>query len=299
MKLSELKEKLLGNNKVILPIIFINEDNDYLIKTYINLLAKNTFLTIKEVESIQEMIDIESSMFKDCDYLYIYRDKKEDVYDIQSLMDYKLVIITDDKSKDFGSIDTVVFKKLEPWQIESYIAALVPGLTSQEIEWLCKNAGYDINRLDNEASKLSIFDRKEQPNIFKQINDENGYCDLNELTIFNLSNAIIKKDIVQIKRVIKDIENIDIDAVGLTTILMKNFLNILNIQTNSRATADSLGMSEKQFRYLQYNQCNKYSNEKLIKIYDFLTGLDYKLKNGLLDMSNNELTYYIVSKIME
>ena len=57
-------------------------------------------------------------------------------------------------------------------------------------------------------------------------------------------------------------------------------------------------MSEKQFNFLRYNQCNKYSNEQLFNIYNFLTDIDYRLKSGLLDMSNNQLNYYIISKII-
>lgn len=297
MTLVDLKSKLLSNSKIQLPLIFINDNNDYLIKTYLYQIAKNNLLTIREISSINEMIDIESGMFKDEDYLYIYRCNKEEQINDEQLSNYNIIIITD---TDFTTVKTekIKFKKLENWQIEAYIKKLIPGLNDIEIEWLCKNSGYDLNRLDNEASKLNIFEPKDQSNIFKKINDDNGYCDLNELTIFNLSNAIIKKDVLEVKKVLQDIDYIDVEATGLVTILLKNFLNIINIQTNSRATPNSLGISEKQFKFLQYNQCNKYSNEELFRIYNFLTDIDYKLKSGLLDMSNNQLNYYIVSNII-
>lgn len=296
MILSDLKDKVNNGSKIQLPLIFINDNNDYLIKTYISQIAKNNLLTIKEIGDINEMIDIESGMFKDADYLYIYNVKKDDNLQSNQLVNYNIILISSNNLD--SDIEKVEFKKLEEWQIEAYIQKLIPGLNEIEIRWLCKNAGFDLYRLENEASKLNIFDDKQQSLIFKQINDDNGYCDLNELTIFNLSNAIIKKDILEVKKVVRDIENIDIEGVGLITLLLKNFLNIINIQTNSRSTPVSLGMSEKQFKFLQYNQCNKYSNEELFKIYNFLTDLDYRLKSGLLDMTNNELTYYVISNIM-
>ena len=297
MILSELKTKIINKSKINLPLVFINDNNDYLIKSYINQIAKNNQLTIKEINSINEMIDIESGMFKDREYLYIYNVKKDDLIQEKDIIDYNIILISDSKIDNLN-IDSVEFKKLDNWQIEAYISKLIPGLSDIEISWLCKNSSYDLNRLDNEADKLNIFEVKDQKNIFKQINEENGYCDLNELTIFNLSNAILKKDIVGIKNVVKDIDYIDVEAVGLVTILLKNFLNIINIQTNARATPVSLGMSEKQFNFLRYNQCNKYSNEQLFNIYNFLTDIDYRLKSGLLDMSNNQLNYYIISKII-
>ena len=298
MELRELKNKILAQEALSFPLLFINYDNDYLIKSYVKKIAENNSLTIKEIESIKEMVDIESGMFKEADYLYIYNLNKDDNLSKEQLKDYKIILISDTDRKD-SDIEKVVFNKLENWQIEAYVQALLPGLDNREVSWLCKNAKYDIWRLDNEASKLNIFDKKDQSKILMAINDDNGYVDLNELTIFNLSNAIMNKDMLSIKKVVEDIDNIDVEGTGLVTILLKNFLNIINIQTNSKATAQSLGMSEKQFRYLQYNQCNKYSNEELFNIYNFLTDIDYKLKSGLLEMTNNQLNYYVLSHIIK
>ena len=298
MELRELKNKILAQEALSFPLLFINYDNDYLIKSYVKKIAENNSLTIKEIESIKEMVDIESGMFKEADYLYIYNLNKDENLSKEQLKDYKIILISDTDRKD-SDIEKVVFNKLENWQIEAYVQTLLPGLDNQEVSWLCKNAKYDIWRLDNEASKLNIFDKKDQSKILMAINDDNGYVDLNELTIFNLSNAIMNKDMLGIKKVVEDIDNIDVEGTGLVTILLKNFLNIINIQTNSKATAQSLGMSEKQFRYLQYNQCNKYSNEEWFNIYNFLTDIDYKLKSGLLEMTNNQLNYYVLSHIIK
>ena len=298
MELRELKNKILAQEALSFPLLFINCDNDYLIKSYVKKIAENNSLTIKEIESIKEMVDIESGMFKEVDYLYIYKLNNDYNLSKEQLKDYKIILISDTDRKD-SDIEKVVFNKLENWQIEAYVQTLLPGLDNQEGSWLCKNAKYDIWRLDNEASKLNIFDKKDQSKILTAINDDNGYVDLNELTIFNLSNAIMNKDMLGIKKVVEDIDNIDVEGTGLVTILLKNFLNIINIQTNSKATAQSLGMSEKQFRYLQYNQCNKYSNEELFNIYNFLTDIDYKLKSGLLEMTNNQLNYYVLSHIIK
>lgn len=298
MELRELKNKILAQEALSFPLLFINYDNDYLIKSYIKKFAENNSLTIKEIESIKEMVDIENGMFKEVEHLYIYKLNKDDNLSKEQLKDYNIILISDADKKD-SDIEKVVFNKLENWQIEAYVQALVPGLDNREVSWLCKNAKYDIWRLDNEAGKLNIFDKKDQSKILRAINDDNGYADLNELTIFNLSNAIMNKDRVGIKKVVEDIDNIDVEGTGLVTILLKNFLNIINIQTNSKATAQSLGMSEKQFRYLQYNQCNKYSNEELFNIYNFLTDIDYKLKSGLLEMTNNQLNYYVLSHIIK
>lgn len=298
MKLSKLKNKLLVGEKISLPLIFIESNNDYLVSQYISQIAKNNLLEQREISAVNEMIDIESGMFKETEYLYIYHyNNNKDQLNFDELKNYNIIILSEKEISEC-SIDAIIFNKLENWQIEDYINVLIPGLNKQETKWLCEITQYDLNRLENEAGKINIFDKKDQAKIFELINDDNGYCDLNELGIFNLSNAIIKHDIVGIKKVLDNIDYIDVEGTGLVTILLKNFLNVINMQLNNRATPENCKMSEKQFRYYQYYLCNKYSNEKLINNYKFLTSIDYRLKSGLLDMSNQQLVYYVVQNIL-
>lgn len=298
MELAELKQKINSGVSIGLPLIFIGKDNAYIMKTYIDAIAKNNFLKVLNINSLKEMDDLENSMFKEENYLYLYHLNKNESLDENALLDKPIIIISENDIKS-KSIETVTFSKLLEWQIEAYVQTLLPGMNALEVNWLCKNAKYDLYRLDNEANKINIFEKKDQENIFKEISDENGYADINELTIFNLSNSIIKKDILGVKSVMKDIDNIDIEGTGLVTILLKNFFTIINIQTNPHASAEKLNISEKQFKYLQYYQCNKYSTDELINIYAFLTTVDYKLKSGLLEMDNKQLVVYILSNIIK
>lgn len=297
MNLSELKNELINNKKISLPLVFIESNNDYLINSYLVQIAKNNSLKLREIKDINEMIDIENGMFKTEDYLYIYKYDSKDIINFDDLKEYNIIVITE-KDIPNCTIDKVTFQKLLEWQIEDYVNCLIPGLNSTEIKWLCKIANYDLNRLENEASKLSIFNKKDQDVIFKEINDENGYCDLNDVGIFNLSNAIIQKDIVCVKKVLDNLDYIDVEGTGLVTLLLKNFLNVINIQCNPKATPENTKMSEKQFNYYRYYLTNKYSNDELINIYEFLNSIDYRLKSGLLDLSNHQLVYYIISNII-
>lgn len=298
MELAELKQKINSGVSIGLPLIFIGKDNAYIMKTYIDAIAKNNFLKVLNINSLKEIDDLENSMFKEENYLYLYHLNKNESLDENALLDKPIIIISENDIKS-KSIEAVTFSKLLEWQIEAYVQTLLPGMNALEVNWLCKNAKYDLYRLDNEANKINIFEKKDQENIFKEISDENGYADINELTIFNLSNSIIKKDILGVKSVMKDIDNIDIEGTGLVTILLKNFFTIINIQTNPHASAEKLNISEKQFKYLQYYQCNKYSTDELINIYAFLTTVDYKLKSGLLEMDNKQLVVYILSNIIK
>lgn len=297
MQLRELKERINKKESIPFPLIFIASNNDFLVHQYLYSIAKNLSLNAVSISSLKELDDITSSVFYEDDNLFIFKPDKDALITKDDLKNNKVIILSESVIKD-SDIDTVKFNKLENWMIEDYAKTLLPGLTVQETNWLCKICNYNIDRVDIECQKLSLFDKQEQESIFELINKENGYCDLNDLNIFNLTNAIIKKDILTIKTIMKDLDNIDIEGTGLVTILLKQFLNIINIQLNHHANAASLNMSEKQFRAISYN-CNKYSNDKLISIYKFLNDVDYRIKSGLLDISNNDLVQTILNNILD
>lgn len=292
MQLRELKDKIIKKENITFPLIFLSSNNDFIVKQYIYSIAKNLSLNIVSINSLKELDDIISSVFYDYNDLFIYKIDKDSSVTAKEIGNNKVIILSENQIKDCD-IDAVNFSKLENWMIEDYAKTLLPGLNIQEINWLCKICNYNIERIDIECQKLSLFDKKDQENMFELINKENGYCDLNDLNIFNLTNAILKKDILMIKSVIRDIDNIDIEGIGLVTILLKQFLNLINIQLNPSASAQNLNLSEKQFRAISYNR-NKYSNSKLIAIYEFLNNIDYKIKSGLLDISNKDLIQYIL-----
>ena len=297
MELKDLKEMLVKGSKIPLPLILKPADSEFLVKEYISTIAKNLGLKCLYIENINEMVNITSSMFYENDLLFIYKPEKDIVLHYKDVEKYSIIIIYDNLPKD-NDIDAVEFCKLENWMIEDYAKALLPGLTIQETTWLCKICNYNVDRIYLEAGKINIFNKETQPDIFAMINNENGYCDLNDLNIFNLTNAIIKKDILSIKKIIKDIDYIDIEGTGLITILLKQLLNIIKVQMSPSSSCDSLGFSNKQLYAIKYN-CNIYSNDELIKIYKFLNDFDYKIKGGLIDLDNRDIVQYILNYIFE
>lgn len=297
MTLKELK-KIILEKRFVLNLnnyIFLYEDTAFLVNSYIDKIIADYDLVRIDVNNLSEIIDIENNVFEDTSRnLYIMTcDSFED--DL-SKYNFKNLIIKTKKVTNENSQELVIkFDKLLDWQIEDYVKASLPGLTDSEVKWLCSIAKYDVNRLDLECKKINIFDKKDQESIFKQLNNENMYEDLNALTIFNFTNAILRNNLSGAKDVLVDIANIDVEPTGLVTILYKNFKNIINIQMSARATPESLKMSPKQFAAIKRN-CNVYNNDNLIRIFNILTSIDYRLKSGLLD--NNKIIDYLITHIM-
>lgn len=295
MNLIELKKAILDKTLSIDKFIFKYEDNPFLINTYIDRIKTDNNLIVININNLREISDIEDGMFDDTSHnLYVLStDKFEDdlsIYNVTRTI-IKTKQVTNENSLPF----VVSFDKLENWQIEDYAKVCLPGLLEPEVKWLCSICKYDIYRIDLEAKKINIFDNREQESIFKQLNEDNMYEDLNSMTIFNFTNALLRRDYNTAKDILVNIKNIDIEPTGLVTILYKNFKNIINIQMNPRATAASLNISPKQFMAIKRN-CGIYTDKKLIKIFNMLLGIDYKLKSGLLD--NDKIIDYVIINML-
>jgi len=279
------------------PLVFVYEDNSFLAYQYAREIAKKRKLTINYIDSIDDVLSRFNLFDVDESLRILAIDKFETTKDISNIKD--LIIIC----KNTNYTNVVKFPKLESWQIKSYMQTNCPGLSSKEIDWLYditasigKN-NENIYRLSNEIEKINCFPKEQQEDIFKELNNTNGYSDLSPLSIFNLTNYIFKRDYTNVAKLLEDIDSIDVEGVGLVTILHKNFKQLIDIQLGKNVTPESLGLSVKQFKAIEYN-CGKYSQQELIRIFKFLTSIDYKLKSGMLELSKDRLIDYIVCNIL-
>lgn len=303
MDIREVKTKIEDNTITNDPLIFLYSDCKFICYQYIDTICKNKGLTKLNISSLSEMTS-DDDFFGDGTSSYLY------VYDVDKLTENvtednkNLIVITKSVPKNL-SIDYTEIPKLVAWQVEDYMKMRLPGLAELQIKWLCEIAKFDPFRLNNEADKLAIFPPASQGVVFDELNQENAYCDLNNLTIFNFTNAVMKKNLVTIHDVLADLKYIDIEGTGLITIFHNQFKHVIDIQLNPRSTAASLGMNPKQYNAIRYGCCGKYTPSQLINIYDFITSLDARLKNGefqfKLDNRENNAKFivYITMHIIE
>ena len=71
---------------------------------------------------------------------------------------------------------------------------------------------------------------------------------------------------------------------------------VIDIQLAKNASAESLGISGKQFWAIKNFNCNRYSREELIYIYKLLTSIDLYIKTGY--MNTDIVKDYIIFKIL-
>lgn len=314
MKIEDLKEQILNKTLKGNFFVFVYNDYKFLPKQYAKEIAKIQGKTIVNIESIEEcQVDDFFGGF-DLTTMYVLDIDKLEVATIsnhimQSILDNNIPLIIictkiDNQNAPIGtgvdtlfSLDVIVeFPKLLSWQVLEYMKTKC-SLDEPILKWLQEISKDNIYRIENELEKLVIFDSSEQLSIFNQINSENGYGDLNSFDIFNLTNAIMKKDYKTISDILKSIEFIDVEPVGLITILYNNIKNVINIQLDPMASADKLGMNPKQFNAIKYN-CGRYTSGQLLNMFNFITSLDSRLKGGKLQLTDKQFIDYIVCCII-
>lgn len=305
----ELKNKIENNtlDDAILIFKYNKVDFEFLCEHYVNEIANVKKLEKIYISSLDELVgnansdgDFFAAENIKTPYLYIY--KTDTLLSLGEYYDVKnLIIVCGKVSKDI-KIDYIDFPAVQNWQIEDFVKMRAPGLNDDMIKWLCNICKYDFYRLDNELKKIEIFDKKLQPIIFNQMSDEGVFSDLNTLNIMSLTNAIMQKDLFTINTILSDLKNIDIEATGLCTLLLRQFKCNIEVEGN-RAWNPDLLCTEKQFNYLKRNHA-KYSTIQMYNIYEFLTSLDMRLKSGELQFkadnrpNNNSFADYIVANVL-
>jgi len=291
MNIIDLKKGIKNKTLDDSFIIFKYEDVPFIATQYINAISEFKNRPIVYVDSFD---DIAIDIFSSDKSLYVMHINKIEKNIFSQSLNNKIIVCKDIDKDLISNIKKYIvdIPKLETWQIKSYVQNNLPGLSSEEINWLI-DITKDVYRLSNEMDKIKIFNKKDQQKIFKLLNEEDSYSDLNSHTIFNLTNAITNRDIKTARSILEVIDNMNIESMAVLTILYKSFKNIINIQMSSNPTPESTGMNPKQFHAIKY-QVGKFSNSQLVYIFDVLTTIDYQLKTGVIP-SDKVIDYILIN----
>ena len=281
MKIEELKEMLENRKKVKLPIIFIYKGSGRLVcEQYIDEICSIYNKPKRYIDHLQTL-----SMFESVDNIDIQIYVTDELKEIPE--DNTIVLC---KKSNIKEVDSVNFDELENWQVMGYMKGVCTGLKEQQVEWVV-NTCKDKNRLFNDIDKLRLFTPTNQPLVFDELFNDGYWEDLTNLNIFNLTNAIQKRDYKTIGEILSNIKNIDIEPTGLLTILYNNFKDMIEVKMGVNASFSK----EKKYKAVKYNS-QFWSRTQLVKCFDFLTLIDYKLKQG--EIPHDNLVDYIITNIL-
>ena len=295
MEIKELKSQI--EQKTLSDDFMIWQLEDYsssvIAKQYYHKIAEFKNLNIKLINDFSE---IGSEGFIEDDNLYIYKTDKLDNFTQHN----NLIIICNKTNYK----DKIKIPKLEPWQFVDYLQYKLPGMNKSDLEWLITQ--YEVTdsrvkeikyeRLENDLDKIAIFEPALQDSIFNELYTSGEYNTISNLTIFDLTEALIKRDSKLALEVIKVFEYIDSQPhVWLLSILLNNFRNIIGVQIGNNK-AEELGISDKQLWVVKKYNCGYYDTKQLYNIYKILTNAEWLYKFGGISM--DLLSDYLICQIL-
>lgn len=298
MNCKELKTRIEENTIINPFIIFVYSDNKFLANQYTQAIAKNLNKSIQYVDTLQP-ISTSNDIFniQDDEFLRVYNIDKLTLNE-DFINEKNLIIITknvDDKTKSLFIDNIVELPKLESWQIKDYMYSILKDIDVRYIDWLIDNCNNNIYRLQQEADKLNLFEGQEKNILFQTMVDDDAFIDISNKNIFNFTDAIMKKNKQSLIKIYEDIDSIDVEPLGVLTILYQNFKKLIQVWLNKNPTPENTGLSSKQI-YAINKLPRVWSQKDLIEIFIFLTEIDYKIKTGLMPMPL--LRDYLVIKIL-
>lgn len=300
MTLQEIKNQIETNSIINTFIIFSCNDN-FIAHQYVENISKKLNLPIEYIEDLESLNKKSLDLFFNSTKQESLRVHHVDTFDFYNNCledETNLIIICKKVEKDTQSIYNkyiININPLEHWCIKDYLYSILKGIDTKYIDWLMDNCKYDINRLQLEAEKLLVFDENERNIIFNQMLEDSAFVDITNKTIFDFTDAIVKKDILKLSSIYDDIENIDIEAIGVITVLYQNFRKLLQVWCSRNPTPENTGLSSKQI-YAISKLPRVWSEKQLVDILEMISSIDYRIKIGSMPM--NILRDYLVVNIL-
>lgn len=310
MLISELKNKIVTGDLDNFYIFTGPEEG--IMQLYIKQIAKKLGLTIKWVDSVQEVCKLVNlkSLVK-TRYLYLIRldnsfKSQENLWEKAKQFVGNFVILIqpeiDKRSKkfaDFFENETIKFEKLAPEMLQAYGKKVCPSLSIGNIDNLVEWCGHSYSRLMSELDKvktLSIALKITQDEAFDLLVGENGIYKEKQFDVFEYTNQILSRNAY---KCYSDFEFVkaqqqEILIVGLLGASFKNMVLLKN-DGGGKGVCDRTGLTSWQVKcaidfdkYFNIDECER----NLLLLQD----TEVKIKTGVLtpDIALN----YILAEIL-
>lgn len=290
--IEELKNSIVNKTVKDSMMVFVWSDTDFICYQYINEISKIRNLPIEHIDSIDSIVP--NGLFDNVDdSLQILACDSLD----SKISEDNLIIVTKkigNSVKDFYDGCTCVFPKIEDWQIKDYTYSILPEVRHEDLDYLISLCNNNLYRISSEIDKLKIFDSNLQK-LYNEFKGDDIFSDLGGYTIFDLTNSILKKDVNEVRNILLRLSAIDVEPLGLVTILINSIRNIISIQFDPRVTPEDLGVTRGRFWAIKHS-CGVFSNSKLVSIFQMLLRMDRELKLG--NFPTEYMIDYILTNIL-
>jgi DNA polymerase III delta subunit len=299
MTLMELKNFINNGTVPSDFMIFVSKDSSFLATQYVKAIGKLADGGITKINSIyepqQSSIALLTAVPNTVNVLKVetFDERAEDYSQFENT-----IVVCEQIDKSIAkNVDNYVvkFPKLEEWQIFDYAKTLCPNLDDDDISWLVKATNNDIDRVLNELSKVTLFDKNEQKAIFSSIRFDQQ-TDLYTADLFTIVNALVEGDMPVLFEFLRHNGYEDLEPVMLANRAFTSLKNILLVSQNPGLTTEDCGVSAGQFKFLRYKY-RSLNIEAVKQKIKFLTNFDLMLKTSCLDLNKRDMLSYLVNNL--
>lgn len=280
MNIEELKGRIESRSISDDMLVFVYKTSRFLINHYIKEIADTTKKTVVYLDDIPNygMFDV-----VDNEILYvIFVDEFDGGFNMKNH-----IIAT----KKTSYKDSIVFPELEHWQIVDYARGICSGADESVVDNVV-SSNKDLFCLDNELHKISIFDEKIRDTLSKEFLSDGAFINIDSVDPFDFINSVQASDLKRVSSMYSGYEKDPMSFIGL---MCNQFRNMVNVCLQKNPTEENTGLKSKQI-YAIKKASEKYSRERIYKIFKFLISLDEKLKLGNLPMEC--LFDYVLVKVL-
>lgn len=185
--------------------------------------------------------------------------------------------------------------KLEAWHIKDFVYSQCEGVPTSELDWLIEACAQDIHRLENECSKLCLFESSERKYIFDDMKFQGAFRDVSTFNVFNITNSVTSKDYTTLVDALREIKSFDAEPLGIVTLLAQGFRKLIQVLLSSNPTPESTGLKSNVI-YAIRKSPRVYTSKQMIDCFLFLTDIDRMLKVGMID--TKWLVDYVICKVL-
>ena len=299
MTLMDLKNYI--TNKIVPSdfMIFVSKDNPFLATQYAKALGELAIGGVNKINSIYEpqqsslMLLTSSTEALNILTVDVFDERSEDYSQFENT-----IVICEQVDKSIAkNVENYVIKfpKLEEWQLCDYAKTLCPSIDDEDITWLVKASGNDIERVNSELEKVALFSKNDQKEIFSAIRFDTQ-SDLYNADLFAIVNALVLGDLSALFEFIKHNGYNIHEPVMLANRAFSSLKNIILVTQNYNLNYADLDMSEKQYRFIKNNNrnLNLAAAKKKLK---FLANFDLLLKTSQLELDKRDMLNYLIANL--
>lgn len=302
MTLTQLKDAII--NEVLSDdfLVLLCEEDHYLAMHYVKEILETKNLKLNIIDKLEDSNEgslgllLEESNSNKLNVLItdVFKENKANYYNYKNT-----IVICNKIDKSIGTkMDPFIVKmvKLTEWAVLDYLKMCYAGVSVDIIDYLYKITNGDAYKMNSELNKTLSFDIKDRDTIFKQLlaANRNEYYTKN---IFDIKNALLKKDTYTLLDFFCHLDCDIADPIVITNLLLTEYKRNLLLRFNSKTTCEDLGITKQQ-AYFVKNSCGSMTELELKDKIKFLSQIDYRLKNGELELDKDQFITYIVSHLM-